>query len=316
MKNLPLIRAEGNTKLHRVNNIKGIDFHVHITPPDIIADFRKYAEKEPYFALLSNSKKNKFASAQDVVSSLENDGMFEKAVVFEKAGIFEKAVVFGFAFRDMGLCRYVNDYVIENVRQYPEKLTGFIVVPPGEGLRGGEAAKEIERCFRAGLKGVGELFPEGQGFDPGDEKQTGAVCGACKELGLPLLLHANEPVGHFYPGKTDVTLRQFETFVANNQGLNIILAHWGGGLLFYETMGEIKEKFRNVYYDTAATPFLYDERIYRAAKVLGLCEKILFGSDFPLLGRSRYLDGLEKSGISGEEKRLILGGNAQKLLKC
>ena len=277
-----------------------IDFHVHITPPEIIANWKKYAEKEPYFSLLSNSKRNKFAAAEDVVAALEK----------KETIVFDRAVVFGFGFRDMGLCRYVNDYVIEKVREYPEKLVGFISAAPC----GVEASREIERCYCAGLKGVGEIFPSGQGFDLENEKETGVITGACKELGIPLLIHANEPVGHCYPGKTDVTLRQLETFVTNNPSLNIVFAHWGGGLLFYETMGEIKEKFRNVYYDTAATPFLYDSRIYSAAKALGLCEKILFGSDFPLLPHLRYLAGFEESGLSFEEKSLILGGNAQKLL--
>jgi len=279
--------------------MKNIDIHVHVTPPDIIADWEKYAEKEPYFSLLSHSKRNKFATADDVAVVLEGEGGFN----------FSRAVVFGFAFRDLGLCRYVNDYVIEKVKEYPQKLIGFISVSPH-----GNAAGEIERCYNNGLRGVGELFPEGQGFDPENEKETSAITGICKELSLPLIIHANEPVGHLYPGKTNTTLRQLETFVTKNQGLKIILAHWGGGLLFYETMGEIKEKFRNVYYDTAATPFLYDEKIYNMAKALGLCEKILFGSDFPLLPHSRYLDGLEKSGLSAEEKQLILGGNAKRLL--
>jgi len=283
--------------------MSNIDFHVHITPPDIIANWKKYAEKEPYFSLLSNSKHNKFATAQDIVAALE-----------QKTSIFDRAVVFGFAFHDAGLCRYVNDYVIESVGQYPKRLTGFCVVSP-RGSRRGEGAREIERCRSAGLKGVGELFPEGQGFDLEDKKETAFVTGACKELGIPLLLHANEPVGHFYAGKTDVTLWQIETFVTNNPGLDIVLAHWGGGIFLYEAMNELKEKFRNVYYDTAATPFLYDERIYRTAKALGLCEKILFGSDFPLLPHSRYLSALEKSGLLPVEKQHILGKNAKKLLK-
>jgi predicted TIM-barrel fold metal-dependent hydrolase len=121
-------------------------------------------------------------------------------------------------------------------------------------------------------------------------------------------------VGHFYPGKSDVPLRQIEQFIVNNQGLTVVLAHWGGGLLFYETMGEIREQFKNVHYDTAASPFLYDSRIYRAAKALGLCDKILFGSDFPLLPHSRYANALKESGLSDGEKQLILGGNAGRLL--
>jgi len=276
-----------------------IDCHVHITPPDIIANWEKYAEKEPYFALLCGGRRNKFAAAEDVIAVLEAEN-----------ALFERAVVFGFAFRDSGLCRYVNDYVIEKVRQYPERLTGFCVASPG-----GEAAKEIERCCKQGLAGAGELFPQGQGFDPANEKETTEITRACMELDIPLLLHANEPVGHFYPGKTDVTLKQLESFVTNNPALKIILAHWGGGLFFYETMDEIREKFKNVYYDTSATPFLYNKSIYSIAKTLGLCEKILFGSDFPLLNHSRYIAALEGSELSTEEKRLILGGSAKNLLK-
>jgi predicted TIM-barrel fold metal-dependent hydrolase len=274
-----------------------VDFHVHVTPPDIIADWEKYAQREPYFSLLSRSKQNKFATAEDAAAML----------VGAELG---RAVVFGFAFRDLGLCRYVNDYVIEKTKEYPEKLIGFMVVPP----QGEKAAKEIERCYSAGLKGVGELYPEGQGIDLENKNETAAITGACRELALPLLLHANEPVGHLYPGKSNVCLTQIAAFVSNNPGLDIVLAHWGGGLFFYETMKEIREKFSNVYYDTAASVFLYDSRIYRAAKALGLYKKILFGSDYPLLSPLRYYKDIEECGFSREEKEFIMGGNARRLL--
>jgi len=274
-----------------------IDSHVHVTPPDIIADWEKYAQKDSYFSMLSNSKVNMFASCEDVVDSLEKNN-------------FDKAVVFGFAFRDLGLCRYVNDYVIEKVKQFPDKLIGFAVVPPC----GKETEKEIERCKDAGLKGVGELFPAGQGIDLNDKQCTDSIAQTCKRLNIPLLIHANESVGHNYPGKTDITLKQLETFVLNYPDLKIILAHFGGGILFYETMKEIKDSFCNVYYDTAIAPFLYDSRIYSAVKALGLCEKLLFGSDFPVLSPPRYMAALDESGLSDEEKQSILGGNVRKLL--
>jgi predicted TIM-barrel fold metal-dependent hydrolase len=276
-------------------NLK-IDSHVHITPPGITANWQKYAEKEPYFSLLSNAKHNMFASADDAASMLEKEG-------------FDKAVVFGFAFRDLGLCSYVNDYVIESVKKFPDKLIGFAVAPPAAQ----NAAKEIERCFSAGLKGVGELFPAGQEIDLVKKEAVMDIANTCVELNIPLLLHANETLGHDYAGKTDVPMRHLETFVTNNPNLKIILAHFGGGIFIYETMKEIKEKFKNVYYDTAVTPFIYDERIYSAAKAVGLCERILFGSDFPILPPLRYMDGLNKSALSEEEKVMILGENARKL---
>jgi predicted TIM-barrel fold metal-dependent hydrolase len=257
-----------------------------------------YAGKEPYFSLLSYGAKNKFAGAPDVVEALDAAG-------------FDAAVVFGFAFTDIGLCRYVNDYVIESVKQYPGRLIGFAVAPPC--CAGFEY--EIERCRNAGLRGVGELFPEGQGFDIGNARQTAAMAAVCTEFNLPVLIHANEPVGHDYPGKSKTGIALMEKFITHNAGLKIVLAHWGGGLLFYEAMPEMRQKCRNVYYDTAATPLLYEPGIFRVASALGLTEKILFGSDFPLLPHARYIDAISGSGIDPAEQELILGGNALRLLE-
>jgi predicted TIM-barrel fold metal-dependent hydrolase len=178
-----------------------------------------------------------------------------------------------------------------------------------------DAEKEIGRCYAAGLKGIGELFPAGQNFNIEDGKDTNAFSAACKERNLPVLIHTNEPIGHYYPGKTNTTLRQIEQFIENSQGLTIILAHWGGGFFFYEMMGELKEKCKDVYYDNAATVFLYDHRIYRTVKAMGLTGKMLFGSDFPLLSPARYMDAIDASGIPPEDRDLLLGGNAEKLLR-
>jgi predicted TIM-barrel fold metal-dependent hydrolase len=276
--------------------MRKIDFHVHVTPPEIIRDAKRIAQREPYFAMLAENPKNKFSCAEDVVRTLD-------------AANFDSAVIFGFGFRDIGLCRLVNDYVIEKTRLYPKRLTGFLVVPPGHP----EAEKEIDRAAAAGLKGAGEIFPAGQDFCIEDKAQTAGFAGACAERGLPVLIHANEPVGHYYPGKTGTTLKQLETFVENNPELTVILAHWGGGLLFYELMPEVRKKFCNVYYDTAAQIFLYDARIFAIARELGIIKKVLFGSDFPLIPPERYLKFITQE-LDADERRLVLGGNAEQLL--
>jgi predicted TIM-barrel fold metal-dependent hydrolase len=275
--------------------MSGIDFHVHVTPPEISANWRKYAEKEPYFALLAQSPHNKYASAEEVVAMLDESR-------------FERAVIFGFGFKDIGLCRLVNDYVIEKTREYPDRLTGFMSVSPNAA----GVEQEIDRCHRAGLKGVGELNPNGQNFAIDSEKETRPLTRACIERDLPVIVHANEPVGHAYIGKNDISLQQIERFIAHSQGLKIILAHWGGGLLFYESMPELRDQFRLVHYDTAATPFLYNANIYRAALALDLTDKILFGSDYPLLSPSRYLPPLQALPEAARER--ILFANAQRLL--
>ncbi|MDR0494501.1 MAG: amidohydrolase [Treponema sp.] len=272
-----------------------IDFHVHVTPPEISAHWQKYAEREPYFALLARNPHNSYASAEEVIAALDDSK-------------FDRAVVFGFAFKDQGLCRLVNDYVIEKAREFPERLTGFMAVSP----RAAGMEQEIDRCHRAGLRGVGEIYPDGQGLEIDDAQKTRAFAGACIERNIPIIVHANEPVGHSYAGKNTIGLQKIERFIENSQDLNIILAHWGGGLLFYESMPELRKKFRAVYYDTAATPFLYDASVYQAALALGLEEKIIFGSDFPLLPPSRYSAQIDS--LPPKAKELILGKNALNIM--
>lgn len=275
-----------------------IDGHIHITPPEIIQNWEAIAEREPYFSLLSHSKNNRFSTAEDVVSMLDNSG-------------YQAAVVFGFAFQDMGLCRLVNDYVIDALCRFPDRLIGFMVLPPAspEAL-----SREIRRCIDGGLSGVGELFPEGQGWDIEDREKTCCLAGMCKEGNLPVLIHGNEPVGHPYPGKTNDTPKRLAAFAEQNPLLNIIFAHWGGGLCFYEAMPEMRRILENVCYDTAATPFLYQPMVYDIAKSTGILHKVIFGSDYPLLTPARHEAQLHESRLTSEDIHLICGKNIQRVL--
>ena len=272
-----------------------IDVHIHITPPDIIRDFKKIGEKEPYFRLLSETPHNRFATFEQVAEHLQENH-------------FDKGVVFGFGFQDMGLCRYVNDYTIEAVRQYPDLLIGFMVFP----ARHKDMAKEVERAYLGGLRGVGELFPAGQHMDI-STLHTGEFKQCLLHYDLPLLLHTNETVGHPYAGKTMIEMRQIESFVRHHSELSILLAHFGGGLLFFELMKELRAAFSNVYYDTAAGIFLYEKEIYAVAREIGILDKILFGTDYPLLPISRYHESL--SGLSSRERKNVMGENAKRFLR-
>ena len=94
-----------------------------------------------------------------------------------------------------------------------------------------------------------------------------------------------------------------------------ILAHWGGRLPFYGLLKkEAPEVFRNVYFDTAASPYLYRPVIYRVVAEMVGPEKILFGSDYPLLPVSRYVKEMEETKLSEDVKERILGKNLAQLL--
>ena len=92
------------------------------------------------------------------------------------------------------------------------------------------------------------------------------TAGLLRERGLPLMLHANEPVGHVYPGKSAFGPEACVACAAAYPGLKLVFAHMGGGTFLYEAMPELRRTLADAYYDTSALPYLYDAGIYRAVE--------------------------------------------------
>jgi predicted TIM-barrel fold metal-dependent hydrolase len=110
-------------------------------------------------------------------------------------------------------------------------------------------------------------------------------------------------------------LSQIYRLIKRYPSNRIVLAHWGGGLLFYGLMKkEVGDAFRNVWFDTAASPYLYTPQVYRVASEIIGPDKILFGSDYPLLSPGRYFQEMKSAGISQEVFRNMAGENARRLL--
>ncbi len=275
-----------------------IDCHVHVYPPEIIQNWEKIAEREDHFRTLVTNNVHKWATAEDVIEQMEKDNI-------------DQSWIFGFAFDDIGLCRECNNYVMESVKKHPHKLKGMGVVNPI--ARGVE--DEVGRCAEAGFIGIGELFPQGQGFNLTDMRQTWKIAGLVDELEMFLMFHAAEPVGHEYGGKGNVGPKEAATFSTNHPEVKVIFAHWGGGLWLYELMPEMKMYLQNTYYDTAATPWLYTSGMFDSMFSAGIGKKILYGSDFPILTCKRYVKILEQSGLTGLQKEMVLGKNAIKFLQ-
>ena len=83
---------------------------------------------------------------------------------------------------------------------------------------------------------------------------------------------------------------------------------------FYELMPEIKEAFKNVYYDSAASSFLYDANVFsNVIKLVGV-EKILFGSDYPVISQNRVLGDLKKNTLTESQMQSILQTNFRNLI--
>jgi predicted TIM-barrel fold metal-dependent hydrolase len=129
------------------------------------------------------------------------------------------------------------------------------------------------------------------------------------------MIHATDRAGSEYPGRSLTPLAAFYQVIKAFPETTWILAHWGGRLPFYGLLKkEAPEAFRNVYFDTAASPFIYRPVIYRVVAEMVGPEKIIFGSDYPLLPPSRYLKEMEEADLPEDWREMILGKNLARLL--
>ncbi|MFC1949421.1 amidohydrolase family protein [Chloroflexota bacterium] len=275
-----------------------IDFHTHIFPPRIKQNRDRYIESDPCFAILYSEKKAELTTADELIESMDRDGV-------------DISVVLNIGWTTHELCGETNDYILESIAKYPKRLVGFCAVQP----RSLEyALKEIERCAKGGIRGVGEMRPDMQLLDVRDEEIMKPFIEIINRHNLILLTHSSEPVGHQYQGKGAVTPEILYSFITSYPETTIVLAHWGGGLPFYALMPEVKQAMENVFFDTAASPFLYNPQVYNQVIQLVGADKILFGSDYPLLDQKRLLKEIDSLDFDRETKALILSGNARKLL--
>lgn len=275
-----------------------VDFHTHIFPPWVRERRSEYLARDPCFQLLYTPPQAKMATAEELVSSMDGDGV-------------EVAVALNMGWAHHELCVETNSYILEAIARYPKRLVGFCAIQP---LAGEHAIHEMERCARAGARGIGELRPDMQGFSLADRELLGPVAEAAKKLGLSILFHASEPVGHEYKGKGRITPEQLYGFISAFPGLTVVCAHWGGGLPFYALMPEVAQALQDTYFDTAATPLLYRPQIFPlVAELIGV-GKILFGSDYPLLAPGPLISQVRSLDLAAEATEAILGGNARRLL--
>jgi hypothetical protein len=276
-----------------------VDFHTHIYPPSLREQHETYAKRDRTFGELFADPRARMATAEELIAAMDEDGV-------------DRSVVMGIGWTDRGVAREVNDYLSDAVSRFPDRLTGFAGVNPSWG--GEASALEAARGAKAGLRGIGELHPTSQGYDLGDESTMTPLMEVAREHELIVTTHSSEPVGHTYQGKGDTRPEMLMRFITQYPDVTLVCAHWGGGLPFYALMPEVAEALSNVYFDTAASPFLYDARVFDVVTGLVGADHILLGSDYPLLRASRLIRQVRESGLPDADRSAIMGGNAARLL--
>lgn len=273
-----------------------VDAHVHIFPPSTIDRREQLLDQDPWFGIAFGHPGAKMRTAEDLIASMD------------KAGV-DISIVVGWPWSTNELCAEHNTYLAESANRWPDRIKWLgIFSPVADG-----AIEEITRCADLGASGFGELNADGQGFNWSNPEDYQEALTAIASLELPVMTHTSEPVGHIYPGKGFADPREIITAIETVPIVKWVLAHWGGGLPFYELMPEVKLACTNVSYDSAATSFLYDPAVFRRVIDLVGVEKVLFGSDWPVLAQGRLIKRIREAGLTETELDAVLGGNALRI---
>ena len=274
-----------------------IDCHTHIFPDEVRKNREAFCLKDRGFSSVYKNPKARIVGAEELIASMDESGI-------------ERSVICGFPWEDPALCREGNDFLWECQARYPGRFLPLACFSL-RSLR--EAEKERDRCLTKGFAGIGELAFYRGGLSSEKIRRLTVVLNPLRGKGVPVLLHTHEPVGHEYPGKSGGALLPVFRLLQALPDVTFVLAHWGGGFFFYELMPEVARAAAGVFYDTAASPFLYRPLIYSLAlKIVGP-GRILFGSDYPLLSPKRYFSEMAEARLPAPIRARIQGLNARRL---
>ena len=286
-----------------------IDAHVHLYPSGVERDPAGWAaaQGEPHWAVLCTRRRRDGRPVQTFPT------VAELLRTMDAAGV-QRAVLLGWYWEKPATCVEQNRFYAATVRAHLDRLSAFATIHPGAGRAA--TLDEVRRAHAEGLIGLGELSPHSQGYTAEDPVLAEALALAAT-LQLPVNLHVTDPDSRPFPGRIATPAADFLRLARGFPTTTFILAHWGGLLAMREpAFGSLA----NVYYDTAASPLLYDADVWsRATSVLGV-DRILFGSDYPLNlypaqdavpDLLRLVTEAKAAGMCAA----VLGGNAARLLR-
>ncbi|MGJ8638566.1 MAG: amidohydrolase family protein [Opitutaceae bacterium] len=289
-----------------------IDCHTHCYPAEIVADPRGWAEanNELHWAELvapiGKVSIQDWSTPESMLSEMDANGV-------------EKAVLLGWYWEHESTCRWHCEAIAKWVNHAPDRLIGFASIYPNENV-----IDQLEAAKALGLSGVGELHSGVQQF-VGKSSAWDAMADWCIENSWAINLHATKAEGADHPSSVATPLEDFISKAEAHPDLKMILAHWGGGLALMESNPKLRKILKNVYYDTAASPLLYDSSIFRSVVEAVGIEKVLYGSDYPLRVYPRkqkraqmhpFLNAIQtETGLSEAELKSILRDNFERISK-
>jgi uncharacterized protein len=289
-----------------------VDAHVHLYPPEANVSPAQWARArgEHHWELLCARMRKSGHAVQGFPSVDELLRAMDAAEV-------ERVILQGWYWEHHDTCVLQNRFFADCLRAHPTRLSACCTV----NLRAGAdvARNEIRWAKEAGFCGLGELSPHSQMFSV-DAPEWAAVLDEAGRLGLPVLLHVTESSGKAYPGRVLTPLDDFVRMAKAHRSTNFVLAHWGARLPLDPVLGAEARALKNLWYDSAASPLLYDIEVFREMMSVVGEDRVLFGSDFPLVlypksqtqpSIASFVEELRgRAGLSEDEAASVMRQNA------
>ena len=201
-----------------------------------------------------------------------------------------------------GDARRGNDVVAEVVAARPDRFYGVAFAMPHYPK---EVVPELERCFdELGMKFL-KIYPDYFG-KPNDDPAYFPMYEFLDERGLAVKAHPGYPFDP--PGTTLV--RRYSALAERFPNVKWVLAHAAGG--GDPDAIEAARAVPSVYLETCGSSGAYDA--VRAAVDGAGADRVLFGTDMPLLDARQQIAKVTTAAISDEAKQRVLGLNAIELL--
>ena len=217
--------------------------------------------------------------------------------------------------RGMGIKRITNEEVAESAAEHADVAIPFASIDPARGKMGVREARRLIKDF--GVRGF-KFHPTVQAFYPND-RDCYPLYEVIAEAGLPALFHAGQTgIGAGMPGGGGLRLKYsnpmyLDDVAADFPGMPIVSAH--PGVPWQDEQLSVATHKPNVYIDLSGwSPKYFEPKLVQYANTL-LKDRVLFGSDNPVIQPDRWLADFEKLPIKPEVRPLILKENAAKLLK-
>lgn len=215
----------------------------------------------------------------------------------------------------MGTPPVTNDFVAEAMKNDPDVFIGFASVDPWAGKK---AVDEVKRAMEElGLKGF-KFHPGTQAFYM-NEKQFYPIYEEIAKYDVPMLIHTGTTgIGAGLPGGGGIKLGAcrpipyMDDVAADFPEINMILAH--PSFPWTEESLAMAVHKPNVYIDLSGWLAKYFSPTLIKYCNSVIPEKVLFGTDYPLLTPQRWLDSFEKAPFKDEVRPKILFENANRLL--